>query len=178
MTRVRLSVSRITFCFRDDKFAEQHKTTRKESEVKKATLVFGIVIMALAALLISACSQGGRNTNSTVNNRASESPQRTGGMDQMMKDPAMKRQMMDQMMNDPEMMRQMMTDPKMVDMMTRYMNEHADEMNTHMQLMMNNADHRRAMIEMLRRNPQMREQMKQIISEAEKPGGPTPKASR
>ena len=49
-------------------------------------------------------------------------------------------------------------------------------MNTHMQLMMNNADHRRAMIEMLRGNPQMRQQMKQIISEAEKPG-PTPAAT-
>lgn len=84
---------------------------------------------------------------------------------------------MDQMMKDPATMRQMMTDPKMVEMMTRYMNEHADEMNTHMQLMMNNADHRRAMIEMLRRNPQMREQMKQIISEAEKPIEPTPAAS-
>lgn len=139
--------------------------------MKKVTLVSGVVILALAALFISACSGGGGETSNNAANKNQNS-----GMAQMMSSPDMG-QMMDQMMKDPEMMRQMMTDPKMVDMMTRYMNEHAAEMNTHMQLMMNNADHRRAMIEMLRRNPQMREQMKQIISEAEKPGGPTPASS-
>lgn len=142
--------------------------------MKKAILVFGVVILALAALFISACSGGGGATSNNAANK--NQSQQNSGMAQMMPSPDM-RQMMDQMMKDPEMMRQMMTDPKMVDMMTSYMNEHADEMNKHMQLMMNNADHRRAMIEMLRRNPQMREQMKQIISEAEKPGGPTPVSS-
>ena len=148
----------------------------EERDMKKVALVVGIVMVALAALFASACSRGGETSSNTGNNTPSGSP-RAGGMDQMMKDPAMMRQMMEQMMNDPDTMRQMMTDPKMVDMMTLYMNEHADEMNAHMQLMMNNADHRRAMTEMLRRNPQMREQMKQIISEAEKPGAPTPAAS-
>ena len=138
--------------------------------MKKTTLVLGVAILALAALFVSACSGGGETSNNAANKN------QNSGMAQMMSSPDMG-QMMDQMMKDPEMMRQMMTDPKMVDMMTRYMNEHADEMNKHIQLMMNNSDHRRAMIEMLRRNPQMREQMKQIISEAEKPGGPTPAAS-
>ena len=141
--------------------------------MKKATLVFGIAILALVALFVSACSGGGGETASNAANK--NQSQQNSGMAQMMPSPDMG-QMMDQMMKDPEMMRQMMTDPKMVDMMTRYMNEHADEMNKHMQLMMNNADHRRAMIEMLRLNPQMREQMKQIVSEAEKPG-PPPAAS-
>jgi len=146
---------------------------KEEREMKKATLVFGTVILVLAALFVSACSGGGGETSSNSANK--NQSQQNSGKGQMMNSPDM-RQMMDQMMKDPEMMRQMMTDPKMVEMMTRYMNEHASEMDAHMQLMMNNADHRRAMIEMLRRNPKMREQMKQIISEAEKPGGPAPAA--
>src|SRR5713101_2679167 len=146
---------------------------KEKREMKKATLVFGIVIAVLAALFASACSRGGETSSNAANKNQS---QQNSGMGQMMNSPDMK-QMMDQMMKDPEMMRQMMTDPKMVDMMTRYMNEHASEMDAHMQLMMNNADHRRAMVEMLRRNPKMREQMKQIISDAEKPGGPAPAAS-
>src|SRR5712691_7672669 len=138
---------------------------KEEREMKKATLVFGTVILVLAALFVSACSGGGGETSSNSANK--NQSQQNSGKGQMMNSPDM-RQMMDQMMKDPEMMRQMMTDPKMVEMMTRYMNEHASEMDAHMQLMMNNADHRRAMTEMLRRNPKMREQMKQIISEAEK----------
>src|SRR5712691_6313573 len=133
---------------------------KEEREMKKATLVFGIAILALAALFVSACSGGGGETSSNAVNK--NQLQQNSGMGQMMK--------------DPDMMRQMMTDPKMVDMMTRYMNEHASEMDAHMQLMMNDADHRRAMVEMLRRNPKMRDQIKQIISDAEKPAGPAPAA--
>ena len=56
------------------------------------------------------------------------------------------------------------------------MSEHPDKMMTHMDIMMKDADHRRAMVEMLRRNPGMREEMKAIISDAEKPAAsPTAK---
>jgi hypothetical protein len=49
-------------------------------------------------------------------------------------------------------------------------------MSKMMDSMMKDADHRRAMVEMLRRNPAMREQMKVIISDAEKPAAsPTAK---
>src|SRR5712691_110226 len=146
---------------------------KEERGMKKATLVLGIAILALAALFASACSRGGETSSNAANKNQS---QQNSGMGQMMNSPDMRR-MMDQMMKDPGMMRQMMTDPKMVEMMTRYMNEHASEMDAHMQLMMNNPDHRRAMVEMLRRDLKMREQMKQIISEAEKPAGPAPATS-
>ena len=56
----------------------------------------------------------------------------------------------------------------MIEMMNGYMSEHPDKMSACMDSMMKNADHHRAMVEMLRRNPAMREQMKTMISDAEK----------
>jgi len=153
--------------------------------MKKAILASEIVIVVLAAIFVSACSRSGE-TQSNLGSKRADQSQQSSGMGQMMNSPDMMRQMMDQMMKDPQMMpemmknpdmmHQMMTDPKMVEMMTRYMNEHASEMNAHMEMMMKDADHRRAMAEMMRRNPAMREQMRAIISDAEKPAAsPTAK---
>jgi hypothetical protein len=145
--------------------------------MKKTIFVFGMLIVVLAAIFVSACSRGGETSSNAVNKK-DQSQQNSGTgqmmnspdmMRQMMKDPEMMRQMMVDMMKNPDMMREMMTNPKMVEMMTRYMNEHASEMNAHMEIMMKDAEHRRAMVEMMRRNPAMREQMRAIISEAEKP---------